>query len=204
MYSEPKFFEPDGIKLWLILVVVKLLNAVFAPLEGKLVKLLASKTGAEPIVTSWLRWGVVTLSSKTKLPLTKFIAAETGLGALIGAPLDYASGYSGKEILLNLPTLGFGTTIKDEIDMLRSINKKGEYVQNIEEIDDLRSYNSPLINDATYGPSYFEDDAAEYAADILQPKTAKEIIKERADLVERKLKQRGNFASGGLSYLQGI
>jgi len=83
-------------------------------------------------------------------------------------------------------------------------NKKGEYVENIEEIDDLRSYNSPLINDATYGPSYFEDDAAEYAADILQPKTAKEIIKERADLIERKLKQRGNFASGGLSYLQGI
>jgi len=83
-------------------------------------------------------------------------------------------------------------------------NKKGEYVENIEEIDDLRSYNSPLINDATYGPSYFEDDAAEYAADILQPKTAKQIIKERADLIERKLKQRGNFASGGLSYLQGL
>ena len=63
-------------------------------------------------------------SQIAKSPLSKFIAAETGLGALVGAPLDYASGYSGKEILLNLPTFGLGTTIKDEIDMLSSVNKK--------------------------------------------------------------------------------
>jgi len=63
-------------------------------------------------------------SQIAKSPLSKFIAAETGLGALLGAPLDYASGYSGKEILLNLPTFGLGTTIKDEIDMLSSVNKK--------------------------------------------------------------------------------
>jgi len=59
-----------------------------------------------------------------KSPLTKFIAAETGIGAVIGAPLDYGLGYSPKEILLNVPTLGLGTTIKDEIDMLSSVNKK--------------------------------------------------------------------------------
>jgi len=63
-------------------------------------------------------------SQIAKSPLSKFIAAETGLGALLGAPIDYASGYSGKEILLNLPTFGLGTTIKDEIDMLSSVNKK--------------------------------------------------------------------------------
>ena len=63
-------------------------------------------------------------SQIAKSPLSKFIAAETGLGALLGAPIDYASGYSGKEILLNIPTLGFGTDIKDELNMLSSINKK--------------------------------------------------------------------------------
>jgi hypothetical protein len=74
--------------------------------------------------------------------------------------------------------------------------KTDNYVD-IEEIKDLRSYSSPLKNNPTYGPIDFEDDAAEYVADVLQPKTAKEIIKERTDLIERKLKERGDFAGGG-------
>jgi hypothetical protein len=74
--------------------------------------------------------------------------------------------------------------------------KTDNYVD-IEEIKDLRSYSSPLKNNPTYGPIDFEDDAAEYVADALQPKTAKEIIKERTDLIERKLKERGDFAGGG-------
>jgi hypothetical protein len=81
--------------------------------------------------------------------------------------------------------------------------KTDNYVD-IEEIKDLRSYSSPLKNNPTYGPIDFEDDAAEYVADALQPKTAKEIIKERTDLIERKLKERGDFAGGGLGYLQGL
>jgi hypothetical protein len=75
--------------------------------------------------------------------------------------------------------------------------KTDNYVD-IEEIKDLRSYSSPLKNNPTYGPIDFEDDAAEYVADALQPKTAKEIIKERTDLIERKLKERGDFAGGGI------
>jgi hypothetical protein len=74
--------------------------------------------------------------------------------------------------------------------------KTDNYVD-IEEIKDLRSYSSPLKNNPTYGPIDFEDDAAEYVVDALQPKTAKEIIKERTDLIERKLKERGDFAGGG-------
>jgi hypothetical protein len=74
--------------------------------------------------------------------------------------------------------------------------KTDNYVD-IEEIKDLRSYSSPLKNNPTYGPIDFEDDAAEYVADALQSKTAKEIIKERTDLIERKLKERGDFAGGG-------
>jgi hypothetical protein len=81
--------------------------------------------------------------------------------------------------------------------------KTDNYVD-IEEIKDLRSYSSPLKNNPTYGPIDFEDDAAEYVADALQSKTAKEIIKERTDLIERKLKERGDFAGGGLGYLQGL
>jgi hypothetical protein len=81
--------------------------------------------------------------------------------------------------------------------------KTDNYVD-IEEIKDLRSYSSPLKNNPTYGPIDFEDDAAEYVVDALQPKTAKEIIKERTDLIERKLKERGDFAGGGLGYLQGL
>jgi hypothetical protein len=81
--------------------------------------------------------------------------------------------------------------------------KTDNYVD-IEEIKDLRSYSSPLKNNPTYGPIDFEDDAAEYVADALQPKTAKEIIKERTNLIERKLKERGDFAGGGLGYLQGL
>jgi len=63
-------------------------------------------------------------SQIAKSPLTKFIAAETGILGPLQGIFDYGSGYSKKEILLNIPTLGLGTTIKDEIDMLRSINKK--------------------------------------------------------------------------------
>ena len=42
--------------------------------------------------------------------------------------MDYESGYSPSEIALNIPTLGFGTDIKDEIDMMKSLGKEKTYL----------------------------------------------------------------------------
>jgi hypothetical protein len=83
--------------------------------------------------------------------------------------------------------------------------KTKKYEQVVTKIKDLRKSTSdnPFFHDSDY-INDFESEAAEAAVDILQPKTAKEFIKERADLIEKTLKQRGDFASGGLSYLQGI
>ena len=59
-----------------------------------------------------------------KTPLGKILLAESGIGAVIGGPLDYVSGYSPKEIALNIPTIGMGTTVKDDIDMLKAVGPK--------------------------------------------------------------------------------
>ena len=83
--------------------------------------------------------------------------------------------------------------------------KTNKYEQVVTKIKDLRKSTSdnPFFHNSDY-ISDFESEAAEAAVDILQPKTGKEFIKERADMIERNLKQRGDFANGGLSYLQGL
>ena len=136
-------------------------------------------------------------SQIAKSPLSKFIAAETGLGALLGAPIDYASGYSGKEILLNLPTLGLGTEIKDEIDMLRSINKKDrdlllEYaaksgtrhrnrLKGIESIIDKDTQKALDARDAFYANLQEKRDAVAEQRELKAKDNFFEILQEKMD-----------------------
>jgi hypothetical protein len=56
---------------------------------------------------------------------TKLIAGEIGLGVPFALD-DYVEGYTPKEILLNVATIGFGTSIKDDLDMLNTIGPKKE------------------------------------------------------------------------------
>ena len=59
----------------------------------------------------------------TKTPAARILGAELGFG-LPFVPLDYTEGYSPKEIVLNAATFGLGTSIKDEVDMMKSIGKE--------------------------------------------------------------------------------
>jgi hypothetical protein len=56
---------------------------------------------------------------------TKLIAGEIGLGVPFALD-DYVEGYTPKEVLLNVATIGFGTSIKDDLDMLNTIGPKKE------------------------------------------------------------------------------
>ena len=78
-----------------------------------------------------------------KTPLGKILLAETGLTTLVGGPLDYMYGYSPKEIALNIPTLGMGTTVKDDIDMLKAVGpKKANLLQRYAAEGSRRRYNT--------------------------------------------------------------
>jgi len=59
----------------------------------------------------------------TKTPAARLLGVELGFG-LPFVPLDYTEGYSPKEIVLNAATFGLGTSIKDEVDMMKSIGKE--------------------------------------------------------------------------------
>jgi hypothetical protein len=56
---------------------------------------------------------------------TKLITGEIGLGVPFALD-DYVEGYTPKEVLLNVATIGFGTSIKDDLDMLNTIGPKKE------------------------------------------------------------------------------
>ena len=102
---------------------------------------------------------------------------------------------------INSPTIDALQDIKNKSSY--NLSFEGNTFKNTDEASEyLRNKYSPLRDDR-YNESFLSEDMEE-VVDILAPKSAKEVIKERADLIEKTLKQRGDFASGGLSYLQGI
>lgn len=59
----------------------------------------------------------------TKTPAARMLGAEIGFG-LPFVPYDYTEGYSPEDIALNAATLGMGTSIKDEVNMMKAIGKE--------------------------------------------------------------------------------
>jgi hypothetical protein len=110
---------------------------------------------------------------------------------------------------INSPTIDALEDIKNKSSY--NLSFEGDKFKNIDEASEyLRSKYSPLRND--YIDNEFLSEDMGEVVDILAPKSAKEVIKERTDLIERKLKERGDFAGGGfikknakggLNYLMG-
>jgi hypothetical protein len=60
-------------------------------------------------------------------PLARSAAKLTGAELALAVPLsifDYEAGYTPKEILLNIGTLGFGTSIADDLKMIKALGPK--------------------------------------------------------------------------------
>jgi len=101
--------------------------------------------------------------------------------------------------------------IKDKDFKVSIVKRSDMNADEIEPIDDLRGVDSPLTDEnRNYGASsgQFEDDAAEYFADTMQPKSIRQKIEERLKKVEiekrmnainKRYKQ--NKADGGLATL---
>lgn len=95
---------------------------------------------------------------------------------------------------INSPTIDALEDIKNKSSY--NLSFEGNTFKNTDEASEyLRSKYSPLRND--YMDNEFLSEDMGEVVDVLAPKSTKEVIKERADMIERNLKERGDFAGGG-------
>jgi len=136
-----------------------------------------------------------------KTPLGKILLAESGIGAFIGGPLDYVSGYSPKEIALNIPTIGMGTTVKDDIDMLKAVGpKNAKLLQQYAAQGSRRRYNNRKGIESILDKDMQEAlDAKDDFFKSLQEKREK-VAEKRQKEIQKKLKKRIKTATYGSGY----
>lgn len=91
-----------------------------------------------------------------------------------------------------------GGGLKYDVNKLDfDVNPETNELQEVyQKIDNLRSPagDNPFFYQTDYGPDLYESEAAEYAVDILQPKTVKEQINERLKNVKKGMAQGGIVA----------
>jgi len=136
-----------------------------------------------------------------KTPLGKILLAESGIGAFIGGPLDYVSGYSPKEIALNIPTIGMGTTVKDDIDMLKAVGpKNAKLLQQYAAQGSRRRYNNRKGIESILDKDMQKAlDAKDDFFKSLQEKREK-VAEKRQKEIQKKLKKRIKTATYGSGY----